>query len=67
MEEKIYTINNVAQIMNVCRGTVFYWIRKGRLKGFRPSGPHGHLRFKESDVEAIMLSKKSSSKKKKQK
>lgn len=59
MKEKIYTINDVAEIMSVSRATVFYWIRKGRLKGFRPSGPHGHLRFKESDLKGVMERKSS--------
>ena len=59
MEEKIYTVNDVAEIMRVSKATVFYWIRKGRIKGFRPSGPHGHLRFKESDLKRVMERKTS--------
>lgn len=57
MQKKTYTINDVAEIMSVSRATVFYWIRKGRIKGFRPSGPHGHIRFKESDMKVFMKSK----------
>jgi len=50
MKEKIYTINDVAKLFKVTRETVHAWLRSGRLVGFRPSGPNGHLRFRDSDL-----------------
>jgi len=56
MKKKFYTITEIAEMMSVSTATVFYWIRKKRLKGFRPSGPHGHLRFTESEIQNMISS-----------
>ncbi|MBA7471420.1 hypothetical protein ES707_06726 [subsurface metagenome] len=63
MDKKYYSIKDVADLMGVSRVTVHYWLRKGRLKGFRASGPRGHLRFRLEDIEDMRVSGSSENKK----
>lgn len=42
----------VAQVLRVTPKTVWSWHKKGRLAGFELPG--GELRFRRSDVEAIL-------------
>ena len=41
MEEKVYTVNDVAEAMEINEETVRRWIRSGRLKGFLKRGVGG--------------------------
>jgi|GEM_PF-1822080 len=55
--QKYLTIRDVAEMLQVSHATVYWWVKKGKLKGFRPSGLKvGTLRFKKEDVEALVES-----------
>lgn len=41
MEEKVYTVKDVAEAMEINEETVRRWIRSGRLKGFLKRGVGG--------------------------
>lgn len=50
MEEKIYTIAEVAEILRVKDYTVREWLREGKLKGFKAGN---RWRVKESELKKM--------------
>ena len=46
-----YTVNDVAKILKLSPRTVYSYVNKGKLKGYKlPSG----WRFKEKDIQAFI-------------
>lgn len=55
--EKYLTVKDVMEIFQVSRSTVYWWIKKGKLKGFRPSAlKEGAIRFRIEDIEDMRAS-----------
>lgn len=55
--EKYLTVKDVAELLQVSTQTVYWWVRKGKLKGFRPSGLKvGTIRFRLEDIEDMRAS-----------
>lgn len=52
MEHDLMKTAEVAQVLRVTPKTVWSWHKKGRLPGIELPG--GELRFRRSDVEAIL-------------
>lgn len=46
----------VAEWAGVKPSTVLRWVRKQRLKAYRPYGPGSHYKFKSSDVTKFLAS-----------
>lgn len=51
MIEKIYTVSQAAEVLQVHPNTIRNWIDKNQIPYFRL--PSGHARIKSSDLEAI--------------
>ncbi len=51
MEEKFYSIQEIAQILKVTYLTVYRWIRAGNLKAFQVQKQY---RIKESDLNKFV-------------
>lgn len=51
MEEKFYSIQEIAQILKVTYLTVYRWIRAGKLKAFQVQKQY---RIKESDLNKFV-------------
>lgn len=55
--EKYLTVKDISELLQVSKATVYWWVRKGKLHGFRPSGKkRGTLRFRFEDVEELRSS-----------
>ena len=52
--EKYFTNKQVAKMFNVSRQTVNAWVKTGRLKGIKLSGPHGTFKFSESAIQEMI-------------
>ncbi|MCA9316965.1 MAG: excisionase family DNA-binding protein [Planctomycetes bacterium] len=55
MSETLHTPTEVAQLLRVARGTVYRWIREGRLPVRRTPG--GYPRIHPDDVAALRPAK----------
>lgn len=55
MEDKYYTIQEIADILKVDYMTVYRWIRAGKMEAYQMQK---HYRIKESDFRKFMESKK---------
>jgi excisionase family DNA binding protein len=55
MEDKYYTIQEIADILKVDYMTVYRWIRAGKLEAYQVQK---HYRIKESDFEKFMEASK---------
>lgn len=53
-EPVIYTVSDVARILQMNRVTVIRKIREGKLVAFRTNGATGSYRIKQSDLDAYM-------------
>jgi len=51
MSDKLYTINEVADILKVNKMTVYQWIYKGKLPSIKVMGV---VRIKGEDLERLM-------------
>jgi excisionase family DNA binding protein len=50
--EQLLTSKEVAALFRVDNRTVNVWVRKGKLTAIRTPG--GHLRYRESEVQALL-------------
>ncbi|MGD9116763.1 MAG: helix-turn-helix domain-containing protein [Dehalococcoidia bacterium] len=55
MEDKYYTIQEIADILKVDYMTVYRWIRAGKLEAYQVQK---HYRIKESDFQKFMEANK---------
>jgi excisionase family DNA binding protein len=55
MEDKYYTIQEIADILKVDYMTVYRWIRAGKLEAYQVQK---HYRIKESDFQQFMEASK---------
>ena len=53
MDEKLLTLNDLADYLSVSRRTVYRILKKGDLPGYRVGN---HLRFRHSDIEKWLRS-----------
>ena len=44
-----------AEMLQVSVGTLRKWVREGRLAVIRPAGGRTRIRFRQEDVEALMV------------
>ncbi len=62
VDEKLYTIEEVADYLKVTRQTVSRWINEGELKSIRLApGKRGHVRISESDLKAFLEARRADS------
>jgi excisionase family DNA binding protein len=59
MEDKFYTIQEIADILKVDYMTVYRWIRAGKLDAYQVQKQY---RIKESDFEKFMQANKANNK-----
>ena len=52
MEEKVYTVEEIAELLKVKVYTVREWLRTGKLKGFKMGGRV--WRVKESELDKFI-------------
>lgn len=52
MEEKFYTVDEVAQMLKVRRQTVYRWMRENNLRWYQVGG---HRRIAASDLQAFIV------------
>jgi excisionase family DNA binding protein len=52
-EERFYTVKQIAERLQVQPKTVSGWLRDGKLKGLRLSGPAG-WRVRQSDLDRYL-------------
>lgn len=50
--DRLLTMKEVKQSLNVCRQTLINWDHAGTLKACRTVG--GHRRYRESDIKRLM-------------
>ncbi len=50
-DARIFTVQQVAERMQVSERTVFNWLRAGRLKGYRLGGRKAGWRIEEPDLD----------------
>lgn len=53
-EEKLYTVKEIAERLQVHPETVRQWIRSGELRGFALGGTKSGLRVVASDLNAFI-------------
>ncbi len=51
MQERLWTIKDLAEFAQVSRTTVYTWIRQGRLRTVKPGG--GRHRITQSEVDRL--------------
>ena len=51
VDERLYTVPEVAEKLRVSTWTVLNWLRAGQLKGFRAGGTKAGWRIRESDLQ----------------
>jgi len=56
MEDKLLTLEETRILLGVCKDTLRDWDNKGKLKSVKTEG--GHRRYKQSDVDAIIGTKR---------
>jgi excisionase family DNA binding protein len=54
VEERLLTVKEFSERMNVDEETVRRWIRNGRLHGYRPGGARASYRIPASEVERLL-------------
>jgi excisionase family DNA binding protein len=54
MEERMYTVHEVAERLKANPETVRRWIRTGRIKGVMPGGQKLGYRILESELERLL-------------
>lgn len=54
-KDKLYTVSEVAEMLNVHKLTVLRWIKENRIKAIRL--PSGRLRIPKEEVDKILVSK----------
>ena len=59
MEDKFYTIQEIADILKVNYMTVYRWIRAGKLEAYKVEKQY---RIKESDFQKFMEASKANNK-----
>jgi len=50
--EKLYKLDEAAQMLSLKRLTIYRWVRAGRIKAVRL--PDGRLRIAESELEKVI-------------
>jgi len=50
--EKLYKLDEAAQMLSLKRLTIYRWVRAGRIKAVRL--PDGRLRIAESELEKVV-------------
>jgi len=53
---RLLTTRDVASELQVSMFTVRKWVRQGRLRAVRLTGPRAHLRFREGEVRRLIRS-----------
>ena len=54
VDERMFTVPDVAARLQVSEETVRTWLRSGRLRGLRPGGRRAGWRVRQSDLERFM-------------
>jgi excisionase family DNA binding protein len=54
LEVVLLTTSEVAEVFRVDRTTITRWVMTGRLKAIALPGRRGLLRYRKSDIEAIL-------------
>jgi excisionase family DNA binding protein len=54
MEERMYTVKQVAELFGANEETVRRWLRVGRIKGVMPGGQKLGYRIPASEVERLL-------------
>jgi excisionase family DNA binding protein len=54
VDERTFTVPEVAARLRVTEWTVREWLRTGRLRGYRPGGTKAGWRVDESDLAAFI-------------
>ena len=57
-EQRLWTVDEVADRLRVSKPTVTSWLRTGRLKGYRVGGKKAGWRIEEEDLERFIASLK---------
>ncbi len=52
--EKMLTVEDVADLLNISKSLVYDLADKGRISSYRPGNGRGCLRFKPEDVQAYL-------------
>ncbi len=58
MSERLLTSREVAEYLGYSTATIQDWFEAGKLPGLKPGGPGGRLRFRLSEIEAWLESKR---------
>jgi len=51
VDERLYTVPEVAEQLRISTYSVLNWLRAGQLKGFRAGGTKAGWRIRESDLQ----------------
>jgi excisionase family DNA binding protein len=53
-DERLYTAEDIAEMMHVTVQTVRMWLRDHRLQGFHPAGPKSHWLVRASELDRFI-------------
>ncbi len=54
VDERTFTVDEVAERLRASRWTVLKWLRAGNIRGYRPGGPKLGWRVRERDLDAFI-------------
>ena len=52
MSEQLMKVADVAEYLQVCKKTVYNWIKAGKIQALRL--PNGKIRFKPKQIKALL-------------
>lgn len=54
--ERFISVKEATKISGFSKHRLYQLFKRGKIRCFKPTGPHGHIRIKESDLINFMQS-----------
>jgi len=51
--DKLYTVEEVSQMLNVCKHTIYRWIRRGWIRAIVL--PNGQIRIPKKELDKLLV------------
>jgi excisionase family DNA binding protein len=58
IDERDYTVPEIAERLRVSQWTVYNWLKSGRLGGYRPGGTKAGWRIPASDLDRFIAERR---------